>query len=127
MEAKIWDEEVTNKYDIPMFVRFGYTYVALVETKVVGAIVAYMTNKKQIYVCDLVVDEKYRGKKIGEKLYKKLLQKIKGTTIVSFVHPTNVASINLHKKLGPTLSLMDNVWGLNEGKTYFVTIKNSES
>ena len=28
LEEKIWGEEVVNKYDAPMLVRFGYVYVA---------------------------------------------------------------------------------------------------
>lgn len=28
LEEKIWGEEVVNKYDAPMLVRFGYVYTA---------------------------------------------------------------------------------------------------
>ena len=28
LEREVWKEEVVNKYDIPMFVRFGYVFVA---------------------------------------------------------------------------------------------------
>ena len=28
LETEVWGEECTNKYDIPMYIRFGYVYVA---------------------------------------------------------------------------------------------------
>jgi hypothetical protein len=44
LETLVWNEEVTNKYDIPMFVQFGYVYTAKIGEKLVGAIIGYKTN-----------------------------------------------------------------------------------
>lgn len=100
LEHAVWREEVVNKYDIPMFVRFGYVYTAHYDSKLVGAIIAYKTNKNEIYVCDLVVDAKYRRLKIGEKLYRRLMRAVKGTNIVSFLDSKLTPTNKLHEKLG---------------------------
>lgn len=131
LEEKVWGEEVTNKYDMPMFVRFGYVYVAKIENKIIGAIVSYKTNKNEVYVCDLVVDSKYRRQKIGEKLYKKLLSSVKGMNIVSFLDPGLSPTFELHKKLGGKIvDKISNPYdlkkdkGLETGIRLFVRIKN---
>ena len=100
LEHMVWKEEVVNKYDIPMFVTFGYVYVALYENKLVGAIISYRTNKDEVYVCDLVVDPKYRTLGIGEKLYRKLISSVRGKNVVSFLDPTLIPTVKLHEKLG---------------------------
>ncbi len=131
LEEKVWREEVTNKYDSPMFIRFGYVFVAVAETKIVGAIISYRTNKNEVYVCDLVVDEKYRRLKLGEKLYKKLLASVRGMNVVSFLDPGLGPTTQLHKKLGgkivakikdPYDLAHDN--GLETGTRLFVRIQN---
>lgn len=125
LEYTVWNEEVVNKYDIPMFVRFGYVFVAKYGNKIVGAIVSYRTNKDEVYVCDLVVDQKYRGLKIAEKLYKKLLVSVKGKNIVSFLDPDNIPTVKLHEKLGAkVVSKVKNSYDLNEGTRLFIKIKN---
>lgn len=131
LEEKVWKEEVTNKYDIPMFVRFGYVYTAKVNSTIVGAIVAYRTNKDEVYVCDLVVDPKYRRLKIGEKLYRRLMSSVKGKNIVSFLDPELGPTQQLHKKLGGKIAAkikdpynLEKDKGLETGYRLFVRIKN---
>jgi predicted N-acetyltransferase YhbS len=77
LEEKVWGEDVVNKYDIPMFVRFGYVFVAKDKGKIIGAICSYFTKVGELYVCDWVVDKNYQGKKIGTDLYKALIKKSK--------------------------------------------------
>ena len=36
LETRVWKEEVTNKYDLPMFIRFGYAFVAKDGNRIVG-------------------------------------------------------------------------------------------
>jgi ribosomal protein S18 acetylase RimI-like enzyme len=131
LEHAVWHEEVVNKYDSPMFVRFGYVYIARFGGKLVGAIISYKTNKNEIYVCDLVVDAKYRRLKIGEKLYRKLLRDVRGTNVVSFLDPNLTPTNKLHEKLGgkvvarikdPYNLAKDK--GLESGARFFVRIKN---
>jgi ribosomal protein S18 acetylase RimI-like enzyme len=131
LEEKVWNEEVTNKYDIPMFVRFGYVFIARVATTLVGAIVAYRTNNDEVYVCDLVVDSKYRRLRIGEKLYRKLMTSVRGKNIVSFLDPELGPTLQLHKKLGGKIVAkikdpynLEKDKGLESGLRLFVRIKN---
>lgn len=129
LENAVWKEEVVNKYDIPMFVRFGYVFIAKHEGKIVGAIISYCTNRNEVYVCDLVVEPKYRRLNIGEKLYKKLLQSTKGKNIVSFLDPENIPTLEFHKKLGAkVVAKIKNAYDLNRGietgTRLFIRIKN---
>ncbi len=132
LEQKVWNEEVVNKYDIPMFVRFGYVYVATYQNKLVGAIISYRTNTDEVYVCDLVVDKKYRGQKIAERLYRALLKATKGKNIVSFLDPELIPTMKLHEKLGARVvkkvtdayDLDSEKSNLEKGKRLFVRILN---
>lgn len=132
LENAVWGEEVVNKYDSPGFVRFGYVYIAKHKNKIIGAIVSYRTNKNEVYVCDLVVDSKYRKLGIGEKLYRKLLQSVKGTSVVSFVNPNLAPTLALHKKLGgKVIKRIEDVYGLDgnnsgleSGTRLFMKIRN---
>ncbi len=129
LEDLVWQEEVTNKYDSPMFVRFGYVFTAKEGTKLVGAIIAFRTNTDEVFVSDLVVHPSYQGKKIGERLYRKLLQAVKGKNIVSFLDPELIPTMNLHKKLGGKIAAkVRNAYdldkGLETGVRWLVKIKN---
>jgi ribosomal protein S18 acetylase RimI-like enzyme len=122
---------VVNKYDIPMFVRFGYVFVAKCENNIVGAIVSYKTSKDEIYICDLVVDPKYRNLKIGEKLRIRLFKEVKGMNVVSFLDPKNTPIINLNKKMGAKIvARVKDAYGLDSesilesGIRLFVRTKN---
>ena len=115
LETKVWDEECTNKYDIPMYIRFGYVYVAKEGNKIVGAICSYKTKENMVYVCDWFVDENYRGKDIGIKLYKKLISEVK-VPIVNFLEENRIPTVNAHKKLGFKLwKRVKNAYGLDKG------------
>ena len=103
LEHEIWKEEVVNKYDIPMLIRFGYVYVAYDGDSLVGAVIAFCTNNNEIFVSDIVIDSDHQGQGIGERLYQKLLHDTKGKDIFAFVDPQRVASVKLHEKLGGTI------------------------
>jgi len=116
LEAKVWGEEVVNKYDIPMLIRFGWAYVAKDGANIVGAIYAYATKDQEAFVSDWVVDKKYRGQDIGLKLYKKLISSLKGRQIISFINPKNKTSLEAHEKLGfKKAGLIANPYGLKSG------------
>lgn len=129
LETLVWKEEVTNQYDSPMLIRFGYVFTAKEGKKLVGAIIAFRTNKNEVFVSDIVVHPSYQGKKIGEKLYKKLLQNVRGMNIVSFLDPDLIPTLNLHKKLGGKIvarvkNAYDLKKGLETGIRLLVRIKN---
>jgi ribosomal protein S18 acetylase RimI-like enzyme len=129
LEHLVWGEEVTNQYDSPMFIRFGYVFTAKEGKKLVGALVAFATNKNEVFVSDIVVHPSYQGKKIGESLYRKPLQSVKGKNVVSFLDPDLVPTLNLHKKLGGKIvarikNAYDLKEGLETGVRYMVRIKN---
>ncbi len=101
LEERVWEEKnITSIYDIPVFIKYGYTFVARDGNKTIGVIMAIKTKEDNIFVMDWIVDKKYRRKKIGERLYKKLITNIKNNAILSLVDENNIVSINAHKKLG---------------------------
>jgi L-amino acid N-acyltransferase YncA len=101
LEEKVWKEKnVTDKYDIANFVRFGYVFVAKEKNKIIGAIIAMKTKVDKIYVGDWVVDKRYRRKGIGTMLYKALIRKVEGKTLIAFVEPNNTKSLKAHSRLG---------------------------
>jgi L-amino acid N-acyltransferase YncA len=115
LETKVWAEECTNKYDIPMYIRFGYVYVAKEGNRIIGAICSYKTKDNKVYVCDWFVDNKYRGKSIGMKLYKKLISSVK-FPIVTFLDPARIPTVKAHEKLGfKLLKKVKNAYGINKG------------
>ena len=121
LEEKIWSQEVVNKYDAPMFVRFGYVYIAKHEKKIIGALIAYQTKDNEVYVCDWITDKKYRSKKIGKKLYERLIEEVGEKPIVSFIDPKNTPSLRAHLKLGfKVIKKIKNPYALNEGYRVFV-------
>lgn len=129
IEHLVWGEEVTNQYDGPIFVRFGYVFIAQIGTQIIGAIVALKTNNNEVFVSDIVVHPSHQGKGIGEKLYKKLLQNVKGSNVISFLNPDITSTINLHKKLGgKIIKKVNNPYnlkkGLETGVRLLVRIKN---
>ena len=104
LETAAHGEEVTSRYDVPMFIEFGYAYVAQLEGgvdgRIVGAIVALPTRDGEIKVNDWVVHPKYQGQGIGGKLYRQLIAETKGKGLLAVVLKSNRRSLELHHKLG---------------------------
>lgn len=124
LESKVWREEVVNKYDVAMFIRFGWCFVAKDDNKIVGTICSYLTRNNEVYICDWVVQKNYRRINIGVILYKRLIRAIKGRSIVSFVDLKNIPSLKLHKKLGfKIIKRIKNPYNLNEGYRIFMRLR----
>lgn len=124
LENAVWGEDVVNQYDIPIFVRFGYCFVAESAEKIVGAIIALVTKQSDVYVLDLVVDKNYRRLGIAEKLKRRLMRAVPGKDILSLVRDYNSASLALNAKIGIiSKKAMMHPFGLNEGKSFLVRIK----
>lgn len=100
-EQRVWkDPGVTSPYDAAFFVRFGYAFIAKDVDKIVGVIIALKTKGDEVKIADWLVDEKYRRRGIGEKLYIALRKNIAHLPIVAFINTTNKASLSAHQKFG---------------------------
>lgn len=131
LENRVWGEEVVNKYDAAMFARFGWCFLARDGRRAVGAICSYPTKSGEVYVCDWVVDPAYRRRGLGQKLYKRLLQTVKGRPVVSLINPKNRPSLLVHKQLGfRTVRLVRNAYalkgGLESGARILVRLENKK-
>jgi len=116
LENRAWKEEVVNKYDIPMFVRFGWCFVAKEGKKLIGAICSFSTKDDEVYVSDWAVSTAYRGKNVGLRLYERLIQEVRGKRIVTFLDPKNTPAIEAHKKLGfKVIGKVKSPYGLKKG------------
>jgi len=116
LETVVWKEEVTNKYDAPIFVRFGWCYVAKSGQKIVAAITSFLANTNEVYVCDWVVAEAYRRKDIGQRLYQTLIKAAGSRDIISLINPKNTASLLAHEKLGfKVVRRVKMAYGLRDG------------
>ncbi len=83
-----------------MFIRFGYVFVAKESETIVGAIIALPTKDGKIKVNDLVVHPNYHRKGIGTQLYQILIKEVLEKEIISVVEEDNIASLQMHRKLG---------------------------
>lgn len=100
LQQKVWQEaEVSNIYEIAEFIRYGLVYVAKDKGRIVGVIVAFCKRQGGICVEDFVVDDEYRNKGIGYRLYQALL-KYAPRPVVTLLRPDYDASIHLHERLG---------------------------
>ncbi len=130
LETRVWGEEVVNRYDIPMFVRFGYVFVAKEKNKIIGAICSYFTKDGELYVCDWVVDNKYQGRGVGINLYREFINNTKGKTLITFINSKNLRSLETHKKLGFQIAEeVDNPYRikgnhLDKGVEFLVRLEN---
>ncbi len=85
-----------------------YCIVAEDNNKIAGMLIYYFLpytagNRPAIYMKELFVDEKYRGKKIGEQLMNALKEEAKlnnCSQIKWTVAPWNVAGIKFYERLG---------------------------
>ncbi len=125
LEMRVYGHEVTNRYDMPMTVRHGYSYIAKDEHgKLVGAILALPTKDGQILVYDWVVDRRYRRKKIGCALYERLLREVKGKPVIAYIKSKNKASLNGHLKLGfRKYKLVRDPFNLGKGEWILVRLR----
>ncbi len=125
LEKKVWKAflgltDVAGKYDVAAFIRFGHVFVAVDNKKIIGVIVAMETKDKKVFIVDWVVDEKYRGRKIGSKLYKRLISVTKNQPILTLISPDYSASIKAHKEMGFRIrSRVKDPYGIGEKAVYY--------
>lgn len=131
LERKVWKEslnlkDVAGKYDLGSFIRFGLVFVAKHKNKIIGAIISFKAMGGEVFIADLVVDEKYRKIGIGTKLYNKVKNKVKTHSLITFVEERYKDSIRMHKKMGFKIKKkIKDVYGIGEKKSYYVFVKTN--
>lgn len=100
LEKRVWGHEVTNKYDMPIFIRHGWTFVAVHKGVLVGAIVAIATREGNACVLDWVVLPSFRHHRVGVRLYAALCKAARGRAVECLVDSHNAPSIAAHRALG---------------------------
>ena len=85
-----------------LWVEYALVYCAEINDQIVGAILAFPCINGQYCVHKVFVDENYRGKGIGSKLFEVLLHKLDEMCVESFltVDPSNSAALALYEKWG---------------------------
>lgn len=133
LEQRVWEENVTSRYDMPMFVKFGHVFVAKDNGRIIGVVYCYLTKDKKLFVPDWAVDKNYQGKGIGLKLYERLIKEVNGTPIITFIHHENIASLGAHKKLGfKVIKKVDDPYKIKEkhldqGLCYWMELENRQA
>ena len=85
LETVAHGEEVTSRYDIPMFIHFGYVFVAEEENKIIGSIIALKTKQGDVTITDWVVHPQFQHRGIGLQLYRVLQQEVKDHDLLAMV------------------------------------------
>ncbi len=81
---------------------YSRKWVLKVDEKVVGYIVVWV-QKPEAFIMTFAIDKNYRGKGLGERLIRFCEEKLKeeGVSLLELdVRKSNLAAINLYKKLG---------------------------
>ena len=121
LEEKVWWKGVTSPYDAATFAEYGLTFIARDNQKIVGAIIAIPTMKKEMRVLDWIVHHSYRRKGIGKSLYQRLFKSTKGRPILTYVDVKNTTSLNGHHKLEFTvLKKMNHPYGRKKDHPAFL-------
>ncbi len=116
-EVPTWEEWNNNHLQICRI-------AAIINDKIVGWCALIPVSSRCVYqgVAEesIYIDENYRGKKIGEKLLQELInqsEKHNFWTLQAGIFPENIASIQLHQKLGfrivgtrEKLGKMNQIW-----------------
>ena len=83
---------------------YSLTYVARIEGKLVGAIMAFTCDSGGYYLHKAIVEKAFRGRGIGSKLIESMLEDIdrRKESIFLTVDPENHGAIRLYENFGFT-------------------------
>jgi phosphinothricin acetyltransferase len=110
LDRRAWRENRNSKF-IPdgehawrLWAEHALVYCAWNEGKMTGAILAFPCLSGEFCIHKVFVAPAFRGKKIGTRLFEKLLQDLDGRGISSFltVDPRNEGALGLYAKWGFT-------------------------
>ncbi len=88
-----------------VWVAGAYVYVARDGEQIVGAIVAFPTRQETLFVHKVMVEQRYRGRGIGTRLFDLLLEEIDESVHASClltVDPANKAAVQRYERIGFT-------------------------
>ena len=96
---------VSRKNEFNINVNSGYCFVASLDNKIIGFILAYETHPflSNIYIRYIGINTKYQGRGIGLLLYRKLIEKARKNNIkkiTALINLDNPKSMKLHEKAG---------------------------
>ena len=83
-------------------ISFPYVVVDEDEKKIIGYVI-YWHGKEQVQISNIAVHPDYRRKGVGEAVLREIMARVKGQGvkfIILEVRPSNLAALNLYKKLG---------------------------
>ncbi len=110
LDRRAWRENRNSKY-IPdgehawrLWAEHAFVYCARKEGKAVGAILAFPCLSGEFCIHKVFVAPLFRGKKIGTRLFEKLLQELDQRGVCAFltVDPRNESALALYAKWGFT-------------------------
>ena len=84
----------------------AYTYCYCIADKIAGIVWTYpykFKEEERLYIGEIQVNAKYRGKKIGHHLYSKIIEKMEEMgikTLYTHVDAINMASLGFHRTQG---------------------------
>ena len=88
-----------------VWVAGAYVFVARDGAQVVGAIVAFPTRQETLFVHKVMVEQRYRGRGIGTRLFDLLLEEIDASVRASCfltVDPAKEAAVQRYERIGFT-------------------------
>lgn len=99
---------VSRKKEFNINVSSGYSFIARLNSKIIGFIFAYETQPflGNIYIRYIGINPTYQGHGIGLLLYKELIKKARKNSIkkiTALINLDNPNSMKLHEKTGFTL------------------------
>lgn len=99
---------VSRESEFEKNVNSGFCFVASLNDKIIGFILAYETRPflGNIYIRHIAINPKYQRRGIGLLLYKELVKKARKNNIkkiTALINLDNPNSIKLHEKTGFTL------------------------
>lgn len=113
VEINIDGKESEKKWDVPLFgelIPKKRVICAVIDHKIIGVIYWYeefLGRPKQWYVGQIIIDKKWRGKGIGDKLLKRFLRyakRMKAERVFCDIHNDNYPSLKIALKSGALVS-----------------------
>ena len=100
--VKLLSKEFPEEHTGTKLYVYRWIYLAKIGSKVIGVVTANTYNPNKAILCDIVVDEEYRGRTVAFKLFKRLGERILKDGIpylMGFTPKNNTEALNTYKRL----------------------------